>query len=326
MSNALFSSSLAQYLSNYLALRRSLGYEMRHNLFVLRQFDRAVAAGIQSPEPVSRDIIEEYLRSLAHVQPNTRRLRLSTVRQFLLYLRRFEPATFVPDRSMEPAHTASRRIPYIFTENEICKLIRAAYGHPARQKCRRWLLYPTLLGLLYVTGMRVREALQLKLEDLDLRERILRIRKAKFHKARLVPLAESTCAAVKRYLMARAERGHPTAAGAHLFVTDRGNRLPYASVWKVFHLIAHMAGIEGKARPIPRIHDLRHTMAVRRLYLWYHEGKNVQALLPVLSTFLGHSTVSGTAIYLTTTAELLAEANLRLKKHLGDPACKKGGF
>jgi site-specific recombinase XerD len=325
MRDKLFSSCLAQHLSGYLALRRSLGYEMRSHLCVLRQFDRAVARGTQSRGPVSRDVIEEYLRSLAHLQPITRRLRLSMIRQFLLYLRRFEPGTFVPDRSMEPARTAPRK-PYIFTEDEICNLIRAAYGYPPRYRCRRWLLYPTLFGLLYVTGMRVSEALQLKLEDLDLRQGILRIRKAKFHKARLVPLVESSCAALKRYLMARAERGHPTAPDAHLFVNDRGNRLSYTSVRQAFHLVARMAGIEAEARRIPRIHDLRHTAAVRRLFLWYREGKNVQALLPVLSTFLGHSAVSGTAIYLTTTAELLAEANLRFEKHFGDPASKKGGF
>jgi site-specific recombinase XerD len=298
---------------------------MRNYLFVLRQFDRVVPTETQSSEAVSRDVIEEYLRSLTHLQPITRRLRLSMIRQFLIYLRRFKPTTFIPDRSMQPARSTPR-VPYIFTKDEICKLIRAAYGHPARYRCRRWLLYPTLLGLLYVTGMRVSEALQLKLEDLDLRERVLRIREAKFHKARLVPLAESTCAALKRYLVARAERGHPTAAGAHLFVTDRGNRLPYSSVQQAFHRVARWAGIERKSHSIPRIHELRHTAAVRRLYLWYHEGKNVQALLPVLSTFLGHSSVSGTAIYLTTTAELLAEATLRFEKHLGDPASKKGGF
>jgi site-specific recombinase XerD len=325
MSNALFSSSLTQYLSDYLALRRSLGYEVRTYLFVLRQFDRTVATGTHSSGPVSRDVIEEYLRSLAHLQPITRRLRLTIIRQFLLYLRRFKPTTFIPDRSMEPARSTPR-MPYIFTDDEICKLIRAAYGYPARYGCRRWLLYPTLFGLLYVTGMRVSEALQLTLEDLDLRERILRIRKTKFHKARLVPLAESTCAALQRYLIARAEKGYSTTAGAHLFVNDRGNLLPYTNVRNVFHFAVRMAGIEGKARPIPRIHDLRHTAAVRRLYLWYHEGKNVQALLPILATFLGHSKVSGTAIYLTTTAELLAEATLRFEKHLGDLASKKGGF
>ena len=125
MSDALFSSSLAQYLSDYLALRRSLGYEIRNDLFVLRQFDRVVATGTQSSGPVSREVIEEYLRSLAHLQANTRRLRLSMMRQFLLYVRRFEPTTFIPDRSMEPARSTPR-MPYIFTGDEICKLIQAA--------------------------------------------------------------------------------------------------------------------------------------------------------------------------------------------------------
>lgn len=323
MSDELFSSCLAEHLSGYLALRRSLGYEMGTHFYVLRQFDRVVATRTHTPEAVSRDLIEEYLRSLAHLQPITRRLRLSMIRQFLLYLRRFEPATFVPDRSMEPARTAPRK-PYIFSEDEICKLIRAAYAHPRRYGCRRWLLYPTLFGLLYVTGLRMSEAQQLKLEDVDLRQGVLRIRKAKFHKARLVPLAQSSCAALKRYLIARAERGHPTAGQAYLFVNDRGNRLPYTTVRHAFHLIARTAGIETEARRAPRIHDLRHTAAVRRLYLWYREGKNVQALLPVLSTFLGHSAVSGTAIYLTTTAELLAEANLRFEKHFSGPASRKG--
>jgi integrase/recombinase XerD len=325
VSDTSFSSSLAQHLAGYLALRRSLGYELRSHLYVLRRFDRALATGTQSPGPVSRAVIERYLRSLEHVQPTTRRRELSAIRQFLLYLRQFEPATFVPDRSMEPARTAPRK-PYIFSDDEVSRLIRAAYGYPGRYRCRRWLLYPTLFGLLYVTGMRVSEALQLKLEDLDLRQGILRIRKAKFHKARLVPLAESSCAALKRYLIARAERCHPTAAEAHLFVNDRGNRLPYASVQHVFDLVARLAAIKAQGGPSPRIHDLRHTAAVRRLYLWYREGKNVQTLLPVLSTFLGHSAVSGTAIYLTTTAELLAEANLRFERYLGDLASSKGGF
>jgi site-specific recombinase XerD len=298
---------------------------MRSHQYILRQFDRVVRRQITSRDSVSRKVIEKYLRSLAHLQPITRRLRLSMIRQFLLYLRRFEPTTFVPDRSMEPARSTPRT-PHIFTDAEICNLIRVAYQHPPRYPCRRWLLYPTLFGLLYVTGMRVSEALGLKLADVDLPQALLRIRKAKFHKARLVPLVQSSCAALKRYLTARAERGHPTVPDAYLFVNDQGKRLPYTTVRNAFHRIARIAGIETEARRRPRIHDLRHTAAVRRLYLWYREGKNVQALLPVLSTFLGHSAVSGTAIYLTTTAELLAEANARFEKHYGDHASNEGGY
>jgi site-specific recombinase XerD len=194
MSKSVFSSCLAKHLSAYVDLRRSLGYEMRSHLFVFRQFDRVATTQIKPRGSVSRKVIEIYIRSLAHLQPITRRLRLSMIRQFLLYLRRFEPATSIPDRSMEPARSSPRK-PYIFTEDDICNLIWTAYRYPPRYRCRRWILYPTLFGLLYVTGMRVSEVLGLTLGDIDLRQAVLHIRKAKFHKARLVPLAESSCAA-----------------------------------------------------------------------------------------------------------------------------------
>lgn len=323
MNGDFFSSCLAEHLSEFLTLRRSLGYEVSTHAYLLRQFDRVVVKQYSSG-PVSRDVVEEYVRSLAHLQPTTRRLRLSIIRQFLLYLRRFEPATFVPDRFMGPVRPTPRK-PYIFTEEEISALMRAAYRYPRRKRCRRWLLYPTLFGLLYVTGMRVSEALALKLEDLDPVQSILRIRRTKFHKARLIPLAESSCMALRRYLIARAERGHNTAPDAFLFVNDRGKQLPYHRVREAFHVIKRIASIETDAQYRPRIHDLRHTAAVRRLYLWYREGKNVQALLPILATYLGHSALTGTAVYLTTTTELLAEASARFEKHFDvHTATKKG--
>jgi site-specific recombinase XerD len=325
MSGTFFSSYLAEHLSAYLALRRSLGCETGTLSYLLRQFDGVVAKQTHSPRPVSREIVEEYLRSLAHLQPTTRRLRLSVIRQFLFYLRRFEPATFVPDHSMGPTRPEPRK-PCIFTENEMRALIRAAYSYPRRQRYGCWLLYPTLFGLLYVTGMRVSEALALKLDDIDLAQSVLWIRRTKFHKSRLIPLAGSSCLALRRYLSARAERGHQTTPDAFLFVNNGGKRIPYYSVREAFHVVTRKAGIELGSRHRPKIHDLRHTAAVRRLYSWYKEGKNVQALLPVLVTYLGHSSVSGTAIYLTTTAELLAEASARFEKNFDlQPEGKKGG-
>lgn len=321
----LFTSCLAEHLSAYLALRRSLGYELRGQTYHLRSFDRVVQRQMQSPGPVSRELIEAYLRTMAHLQPTTRRLRLSTIRQFLLYLRQFEPATYIPDRSLEPARSSSR-LPYIFSEDEVRTLIQVACEYPRRYRCRRWLLYPTLFGLLYVTGMRVSEALSLTLEDIDMEQAVVRIRKTKFHKARLIPLQASSCAPLKRYLIARASRGHRTNPDAPLFVNDQGKKLAYTTVRRAFHTIRRMAGISrGFGRQRPRIHDLRHTAAVRRLYLWYHEGKNVQSLLPVLVTYLGHSSVSGTAIYLTTTAELLAEASRRFEQHFSTDASDRKG-
>jgi site-specific recombinase XerD len=310
---AFFSSFLAERLTAYVALRRSLGYEFRGQVYLLRQFDRVVAHEMPASGPVSREVVAAYLSSLAHLRPTTRRVRLCMIRQFLRYLQQSDPNTYIPERAIEPGH-ASPRCPYIFSEAEIRALVEAAHHYPARYRSRRWLLYPTLFALLYVTGMRISETLGLTLRDVDLRDAIVRIRKTKFHKSRLIPLQESTCAALRRYLLARAERGHSTESDAPLFVNGEGQHIPYKTVHAAFHASARNAGIEGSGVGLkPRIHDLRHTAAVRCLHLWYREGKNVQALLPVLVTYLGHSSVASTAIYLTTTAELLAEASARFE-------------
>ncbi len=310
---AYFSSFLAERLTAYLSFRRSLGYEFRGKACLLRQFDRVVAREMPTPGPVSREVVMAYLGSLAHLKSTTRRVRLSMVRQFLRFQQQSDPDTYIPERSIEPGR-ASPRCPYIFNDAEIRALVKAAHHYPARYRSRRWLLYPTLFGLLYASGMRISEALDLTLRDVDFRDAVVRIRKTKFHKARLIPLQASTCAALRRYLIARAERAHSAEGDASFFVKGDGQRLSYTTVRTAFHACARMAGIEDPGAAVkPRLHDLRHTAAVRRLHLWYREGKNVQALLPVLVTYLGHSSVSSTAIYLTTTGELLAEASARFE-------------
>ena len=321
-----FSSPLAERFSAYVALRRSVGYELRSQVYLLRQFDQIVAREMPVPGPVTREVVAAYLRSLGHLRATTRRVRLCMLRQFLLFLRQFEPTTYIPERMDDPGH-ASPRSPYILSETQIVAIIQAAHGYPQRYVVRQWLLYPTLFGLLYVTGMRISEALTLKLADVDLRNAVIRVRKTKFHKDRLIPLRESTCVVLRRYLTARAERGYSTAVEAFLFVNEKGRRLPYTNVRKAFRTTVTRAGIERRADGKPWIHDLRHSAAVRRLYLWYREGKDVQALLPVLVTYLGHSSVASTAIYLTTTAELLGEASARFERafdqdadyNIGDP-------
>jgi len=309
-----YTSFLADHLSDYVALRRHLGYELRSQLYVLRQFDRVVEREMTAPGPLTRAVVEAFLRSLAGLQPITRRLRLSTVRQFLLYLRQFEPATFIPERSLEPVRS-SPRAPYIYTDEEIHALLRAALRYPYRYPTRCWLLYRTLIAFLYATGMRISEALALTLGDIDWRHDLVHIRKTKFHKARLVPLTASTCEGLRRYLRARAERGHLTTPEAPLFVRTGSRRLPYRTARGAFRCIVRMAGVGREAGSRwPRLHDLRHTAAVRRLSLWYRDGKDVQALLPVLVTYLGHSALRCTEIYLTTTAELLSEASARFER------------
>jgi integrase/recombinase XerD len=310
-----YSSPVGHRLADYVALRRSLGFELRSQAFILHQFDRVLRREMTGPGPVKREMVESYLRSLDGLQPLTRRVRLSTVRQFLRYLSQFEPLTFIPDRFVEPAKS-SPRAPYIYTDEELRALLREALRFPVRFVARRWLLYHTLIGFLYATGMRISEALALTLADFDSRRAVVHIRKTKFHKARYVPVTRSTAEAIRRYLTARAERGCPTLPSSPLFVSEKGSPLPYGTARVAFRKIARMAQIRGvKGGRAPRVHDLRHTAAVRRLSLWYHEGKDVQALLPALVTYLGHSAVRCTEVYLTATPELLEAASARFEDY-----------
>jgi integrase len=322
----MYISPLADRLSAFVALRRALGHELRSQIYILRQFDRVVAREMQRRCPVSRPIVEAFVRSLEHLSPLTLRHRISHIRQFLLYLKQFEPETFIPDRSFEPGH-ASSRAPHIYTEKEIQALLREARQYPSRFPTRRWSLYPTLIAFLYATGMRIGETLALKLGDIDWRQRTVHVRRAKCHKARLVPFTSSTSEGLKRYLIARAKRGHSTRPDAPLFVADNGiardRHLCSGTAFGAFVKIAQRAGLRAKTGRGPRIHDLRHTATVWRLYLWYREGKDVQALLPSLVTYLGHSHIRCTDVYVTATADLLGEAAKKFERHLRRDAAAK---
>ena len=175
----------------------------------------------------------------------------------------------------------------------------------------------TLLLLLYGTGMRVGEALSLTLADVDLENRVLRVRDAKFFKTRLVPIGPRLTRVLSDY---RSERRQlPLLAGeASAFLATRtGLHLDYKRVSKLFSRIRQAAEIrrEATARYQPRIHDLRHSAAVHRVIAWYRAGADVQRLLPQLATYLGHVDVASTQRYLTMTADLLNEASLRFERY-----------
>lgn len=318
-----FRSCLADHLQSFIDLRTSMGYRLSGYLYAYKLFDDVLAQEMEVAGPITRDVMEAFVRSMDQLRSTTRKTRLAIIRQFLHHYRQVEPDTYIPDRYLDPSRGFARR-PHIYSEEEIRSLLYAARD-VGRHPGDRWLLYPTLLGLLAVTGLRISEALDLTLGDVDLKDALLRVRKAKFQKPRLVPIADSTCLALKRFLVARAERGYATTPEAPLFPSRQtGRRMSYGAVCQAFRDIRRAAGLgrpsAGGCRP--RIHDLRHTAATRRLHLWYREGANVQALLPVLVTYLGHASVRGTATYLTSTAELLGEASARQERLL---ALQEGG-
>jgi len=155
--------------------------------------------------------------------------------------------------------------------------------------------------------MRIGEALALDIGDLDRRDRILTVRKGKFGKRRALPLRDSTVAALVRYVNhPRRPVGKDTSAP--LFVSSRRRRLSYPAVWPAIRKACLAAEI---SHPLPRPHDFRHTFAINRVVTWYAEGRDVNTLLPTLSTYLGHLSVENTRLYLTANGALLDHAAAR---------------
>src|SRR5262249_6936576 len=165
----------------------------------------------------------------------------------------------------------------------------------------------TVIGLLAVTGMRVGEALRLDRRDVDWDDAIILVRDTKFHKGRNVPVSASTVAALRTYARRR-DRRRPPPETTRLFVSLSGTPVAYRHFAASFHAAVRTAGIGSGSSPQPRIHDLRHGFAVRTLLGWYRAGLDVEALLPRLSTYLGHREPRSTYTYLSATPELLAQA------------------
>lgn len=166
--------------------------------------------------------------------------------------------------------------------------------------------------------MRLSEALNLKLADVDIKESVLTIRGAKFGQWRLVPIHPSTCAILADYIERRAQFFQHEVS-AYLFVTRRGNRLDSGHVHRTFYTLSHSTGLRavGTSKG-PRLHDFRHRFAVETLTRWYQTGKDPGREMPLLSTYLGHVCVSGTYWYLSGNPELMAEAMARLERRWGE--------
>jgi len=303
-------SPLRDQLSDYLRIRRSLGYKLERAEKLLEQF--LVYLEERGSETV---MVAEALAwaRLPGGSPDWWAFRLSAVRGFAAYLHALDPAHEVPAADLLPRRPP-RAIPYLYSEAEVEALMAATSG---LRGALRQATHRTLLALLWVTGMRAGEAIRLDRDDLDRADGVLTVRDSKFGKSRLLPLHASTVAALRRYLRLRETHGAAEVSDA-LFISPAGTRLLYCNVHATFRRLRNTAGLEvGSGRRRPRIHDLRHTFAVQTLLGWYRDGDDVQARLPLLSTYLGHAHPKHTYWYLSAAPELLTLAGQRLERSLG---------
>ena len=322
MSEVDFLSVLAPRFDDFLAFRRVGGVESKSQLLLLRYFDRFLHQQRFTGTWLTREAIEDYVASTEHLTRGTRDNRLSVVRQFCRYLRPFEPQCFVPDK-MLPRHRGPSRVAHIYSAAEIQLMLRAARelapAHSLRPRT-----YATLIGLLYSTGLRCGEAFALNLEHVDLEQQQLFIAKGKFGKSRWVPIAASTGQVLEHYLAERSRVAPPGPQSA-FFITSTGSRLYHTNADYAFRqVLANCALRGGKGCPGPSLHHLRHTFACTRVLAWYREGKDVNALLPALATYLGHVNVASTQVYLHATAELLEQASQRFRDNFHHHICTSG--
>lgn len=298
-----------EHVADYLRLRRQLGALLAEDERLLGQYTTHLAV-IGSPSITTANAVSWAQASFSGTcNPVARAARrLRAVRGFATYMHAVDPTHQIPPQGIF-AHPVRRTAPHIYTGTETSALIDAAghLGHGIRAHT-----YPTLFGLLAATGLRVGEALGLDRDGVDLDTGILVVSSGKSRHQRLVPLHESSTAALGRYASWRDGHEQQLYAGsAPFFINREGDRLPYCNVLKAFRQAASAAGIQTH-RLHPRMHDLRHAFAVNTLLGWYRAGSDVAAMMPALSTYLGHSDPANTYWYLSAVPELLAHASARL--------------
>ncbi len=308
-----FVSPLAADLEAFLAFKRSIGCKYDRAEWWLRAFDRHVFEHAGSAKDIR---LEEFIRAWL-ARDGTRSSvtvanELIVLRKFCEFRQRRDPRAFVPTRRWAAVRSSvSQFKPYILTEQEIGSLLRKAAT--LNRPRFRAAAYRALLLILYCTGIRIGEALRLRIRDVDLKRAILFISESK-GRARWVPFHRSLGRELRRYLNARRAYAH-AGNDDRFFVGIDGTRLPLNTAQQTIRALFRELGLKPETgRRGPRIHDFRHTFAVHRLGRWHRAGIDAQARLPLLSAYMGHESILGTEKYLNATPELLRVAARRLKR------------
>lgn len=301
---ASFESPFADMMERFVAHKRMQGFDYTAQSNALKFFDRFLCCEDCSDGLLHRECFSGYLATLPHLKPATREGRLGVVHQFSLHLNAFRPESQVMPLRLLPVFARNIRFCRI-TSAEVCELMCAAEKLPPkggiRAACIRFLI-----GLLYTTGLRISEATGLKLGDVDLERNTLFVHRGKFGKDRLIALSPSTRRALDEWLRLRSFHAG-NANSAPLFVGASNKRLAPQQARRAFRRLCEKCGLHGE--PPPRLHDLRHNYASECMSRWQREGEDIDILLPVLSTAMGHANPHATQRYIHINAAILLDAS-----------------
>lgn len=310
MSLPTFSSWLGSRFRQFLELKRASGFDYANQPVMLARLDRFLAAR-KARRPLTASVLRDYIATLSHLFPRTRDLHVSVIWQALGYARdRGAPIEALPDRPRSTRSSTRMREPFVLSFSQVDRLLAATRALTTLPYVQA--THACFLGLLYTTGLRAGEALSLNVGDFDRREGALLVRAGKFGKGRLLPLHESTTLALTRYLE---EPVRPPVRDSDepFFVSRQRGRLSYTAAREMLLRAARLAGVEDETDYRLRPHDLRYTFAVHRIAAWYRDGRDVNTLLPALSTYMGHVSPAHTYTYLRGAELLLGEINRRFE-------------
>jgi integrase len=309
--NGEFNSRWAIQLAAFVRFKNGMGFPYVRSIAALQSFDRFAASHEWKRSRDMPAIMIAWLNRYSHRKPVTVTNDLGVLRQFCRFRQRFERGSFVPDRSWAPQSAESIYTPYIFSDEEIRRIIAETAQINASPRSRR--CYRLLILVLYCTGLRVGEALGLQRRDVDLQQACFRVGPSK-GRMRWVPFHRDLAGELRHWLVHDCSE---SGVDAFVFADDHGRRRRVKNASHNLRVLFRRCGLKPTVgRKGPRCHDLRHTMAVHRLQRWYREGRDPHRMLPWLSAYLGHRNLLGTELYLHATPELLATASRRLRQQL----------
>jgi integrase/recombinase XerD len=310
-----FGSVLGDLMRNHVALMRTRGFRYQTQARWFRRFDRFLQAHPElASEPVSV-MLQHW--SAARATANHAAECEQLARVLAKARHHLDPSIELKRPDSRPHQQVSRqwRRPYIYSPEEVRRLLDIAQTYPSpRAPLRPICLYTTLV-LAYCAGLRLGELARLNLGDIDLESGAITIRETKFFKSRILPLTGSALEALREYLEARCKAKAPQTPDSGLFWHDQGNAryTSHGIAWMLVDILRRAGMKPPTGKTGPRIHDLRHSMVVNRILEWYRTGINPQEKLPFLATYLGHRDIHSTLVYITVTQDLLQQANERFR-------------
>jgi len=299
---------LMDLLEKFLVQKRALGYKYLAQEYVLKKFIEFAEECAQQGDSLSKEKILEYCARRSFETPKTQSNRITDLRQFIAYLNVNGFEVCMPKL---PRKQQSKYIPYIFTHEQMLSIIAAADSLEKHRRYNCAEVYPVLFRVLYGCGLRISEALNLRIDNVDLKKCTLTIRESKFMKSRIVVMSDSLANVVSRFIE---EHCMLSAESDFLFKNRDGSRRSTKAVYECFRELLWNCGIPFRGRGFgPRLHDVRHTFCCHSLKKMSDAGIDMYCALPVLSAYVGHSSISSTEQYLRLTEEFYPDVRSRMQ-------------